>query len=161
MTRTLHLALRAFTLMASASALLGTLWLSHARASEGGEDPQAAIEQVASGVDFDTSRVKLVVFAMTSCGHCKHFKKELATLHTAVPELVIELVEYAPGANTAANRAAQQRANLAAIQGYPTTLVIIDGSSAGRMAGYRPAPDVVRVISQQVKDYDRALQASM
>lgn len=160
----IHLALRALTFIASAGALLGTLWLSQVKAEEGAVSPEKAkqiAEQVAEKATFDGSRVKLVVFAMTTCGHCKHFKKELATLAAAVPTMQIELVEYAPGQNDAKNRAAQARIGLAQVQGFPTTLVFIDGISTTKMPGYRPAVDVVSALSEQVLSYDRALQASM
>ncbi len=134
------------------------LWVGRAEAAmpaQPGGSTQASAD-LAAGADFDPSRVKLVVFMMSSCGHCKNFKKELIALAAAFPTLVIETVEYVPGANDAKSRAAQARMSLAQIQGFPTTLVFVDGNSVGKLSGYRPAKDVVATLSAQVRAASRS-----
>jgi thiol-disulfide isomerase/thioredoxin len=155
---TVQIGLRVLTFVGAASALLGSLWLGQLRA-----EPTAAREVVAPPLQasFDVSRVKLVVFAMQGCGHCKNFKKELASIHAAYPNLKIELVEYTPGQNDAKNRAAQARIGLAQVQGFPTTVVFVDGISTAKMPGYRPAADFLAYLAEQVAGYDKALAASM
>ncbi len=151
----IHCALRALTLLGSAGALLALLWVGQGQAAvQAGAGAQVGAD-LRAGADFDPSRVKLVVFLMSSCGHCKNFKKELAALAAAFPTLKIETVEYVPGATDAKNRAAQARMGLAQIQGFPTTLVFVDGASVGKVSGYRPAKDVVATLSAQVRAADQ------
>lgn len=156
---TVQIGLRVLTFVGAASALLGSLWLGQLRA-----EPAAAGEVQTAGplqAAFDVQRVKLVVFAMQGCGHCKNFKKELAAIHASYPDLRIEMVDYQPGKNDSKNRAAQARIGLAQVQGFPTTLVFVDGISAAKMPGYRPAQDFLFYVAEQVASFDKALAASM
>ena len=156
---TVQIGLRVLTFVGAASALLASLWLGQLRAQE--TPAREAVQAASLEAAFDVKRVRLVVFTMQGCGHCKNFKKELAAISSAYPDIRIEVVDYTPGKNDAKTRAAQARIGLAQVQGFPTTLVFVGCRSAAKLPGYRPAQDFLNYLGEEVAGFDKALAASM
>ena len=133
----LQIGLRALTFTASMSALVTVLWIAHLQAA----DVPAQQAKVAK-----RGPVSLTVYTMQGCGHCTAFKTELAEFSAGHPDVVIEVVEIHPGSNTPKHRNNAQRAQLAGVQGFPTTHVMMKGQKKATLVGMRRADDLSQVV---------------
>ena len=145
MTRSLlQIGLRTLTFCTAVVALVTVLWISQLD----------AVDPYVSEVKAATQRnpVSFTVYTMQGCGHCTHFKTELAEFSSQHPDVVIEIVEIYPGSNAPKHRNNAQRAQLAGIQGFPTTHVLVKGQKKMTLVGMRRATELNQVVEGLQQD---------
>lgn len=118
--------------------MISMLWLSHAYGGNASE--------ISEKVDEIATKIELKVLTLKGCGHCAHFKQELISLQSTLPQLHIDIYEVVPGSSRLEHLQAGYLAEQNKVHGFPTSLVQVNGKTVKVLEGYMPSDKVVEAI---------------
>lgn len=84
---------------------------------------------------------RIVAYTLKTCIHCQRMSEELSKIQS-LPGLQLEVVEIQPGSSLRKHRQAQQRAQMAGINGFPTLVIFFNNEKVSTLRGYNTAEAV-------------------